>query len=329
MRCSIDLPRESEVNERLSVRARGWIVPADLNGPSGFSRLRIVHGGSTVAQTERLLWRADVVAALALPAGTATGFDLIVALPEAPLGGTAELEFWIDGSNNVSRCFGRRTIRLATREYGTGLFSEFLNPRVTEPRGRADIFRAGPPSSEPSRECLDLIVERFSPVRHPRILDVGCGSGAYARPLMREGFAWTGIEVNPALCARLAGEGLPFVRGDGVSLPFERDSFEAAICIEVLEHTEEPDRVVREIRRVAREAVFSVPNCELVPYLAVRLATPWHMIEPDHRNFFSRWSLESLLRRHFRSVEVTAYGPAPVRSEDGAELCYHLLAHAR
>ncbi len=112
-------------------------------------------------------------------------------------------------------------------------------------------------------------------------------------------------------------------------LPFEDGAFDAALCIEVLEHTETPDAMVQEIRRVAREAVFSVPNCELIPYFAAQLATPWHMLEPDHRNFFSRWSLEALLRRHFKNVEVTAYGTAPLHSVDGAELFYHLLAHAR
>ena len=56
----------------------------------------------------------------------------------------------------------------------------------------------------------------------------------------------------------------------------------------------------RSCPRVApRRLLVSVPNAELVPYLHDYLTTPRHMLDSDHRNFFTRWSLGSLLREFY------------------------------
>jgi hypothetical protein len=71
-----------------------------------------------------------------------------------------------------------------------------------------------------------------------------------------------------------------------------------------------------------------VPNCELLGYLWDHLAAPWHMLEGDHKNFFTRWSLGALLRQHYADVEVRFYGPYPLRTVEGTPLHYHLFAVA-
>jgi len=51
-------------------------------------------------------------------------------------------------------------------------------------------------------------------------------------------------------------------------LPFADADFDAALCLEVLEHIDEPRAFLAEIRRVApRQLIVSVPNCELLGYL--------------------------------------------------------------
>ena len=114
-------------------------------------------------------------------------------------------------------------------------------------------------------------------------------------------------------------------------LPFEDGSFDAAIAVEVLEHLREPEPFVREICRVApNEAYFSVPNFEAIPITSAFYALPWHMLEPDHWNFFSRASLKATLQECYRHVEVFEYGPLPLmRSLDGLTVYNHLFAIAR
>jgi SAM-dependent methyltransferase len=138
-----------------------------------------------------------------------------------------------------------------------------------------------------------------------------------------------GAEVNVADCAELARLGLPHRHVDGRTLPFADAAFDAALCLEVLEHIGEPRPFLTEIRRVApRQLIVSVPNCELLGYLWDHLATPWHMLEATHTNFFTRWSLGALLREFYPNVEVRFHTPYPLRTIEGTPLHYNLLAVA-
>jgi ubiquinone/menaquinone biosynthesis C-methylase UbiE len=94
------------------------------------------------------------------------------------------------------------------------------------------------------------------------VLDVGCGTG---RALMHLGrshpdLQLVGVEPVEALLKRAnSSNGVPaerLVRGDGNSLPFADDSFDAVCEVGVLHHVSDPTSVVREMTRVARRAVF-------------------------------------------------------------------------
>ena len=105
--------------------------------------------------------------------------------------------------------------------------------------------------------------------------------------------------------------------------------FENAICVEVLEHIANPDRFLSEISRAIRDrALFSVPNIEVIPYFSAWQVVPWHLLEADHKNFFTRASLRELLRKHFANVEVFSYAEHPLRTPDGIALHLHLFAVA-
>lgn len=117
---------------------------------------------------------------------------------------------------------------------------------------------------------------------------------------------------------------------DGLTLPFADGAFDSALCLEVLEHIEEPRAFLREVKRVApRQLIVSVPNCELLGYLWDHLATPWHMLESTHVNYFTRWSLGSLLREFYPQVELRFHTPYPLQTIERTPLHYNLLAIAR
>ena len=63
-------------------------------------------------------------------------------------------------------------------------------------------------------------------------------------------------------------------------------------------HVMEPDVFLHEIARVRRShALFSVPNMEILPYLHEWGVVPCHLLEGDHKNFFTRASLRLLTGR--------------------------------
>jgi 2-polyprenyl-3-methyl-5-hydroxy-6-metoxy-1,4-benzoquinol methylase len=194
---------------------------------------------------------------------------------------------------------------------------------------RDDIYYSGPPIEEPGLEMLILLERYLSP--GASVVDVGCGGGVYGPPLIANGHSWLGLEVNPICWELIAGRHLPFRKVDvsQSALPCADAEFDAAICIEVLEHISEPDGFLAEISRAVRQrALFSVPNMEVIPYFAAWRVVPWHLLEPDHKNFFTRSSLAQLLARHFSRVEIFSYGGHPLPTPDGIPLHQHLFAVA-
>ncbi len=92
------------------------------------------------------------------------------------------------------------------------------------------------------------------------VIDVGCGSGRGVRFLLREGFDVQGIEpVKELLDVAREKHGISsdlLHCGEGQNLPFPDQHFDAACESAVLHHVKEPEKVVAEMIRVARHAVF-------------------------------------------------------------------------
>lgn len=99
-----------------------------------------------------------------------------------------------------------------------------------------------------------------------RILDYGCGAGFVCSLFAELGFDVTGVDISPAALeiARKREPSATFVEAtaDG-KLPFADASFDLIACLGVLEHVPEPEPIVAELNRVAREdasAVWVLPN---------------------------------------------------------------------
>lgn len=96
-------------------------------------------------------------------------------------------------------------------------------------------------------------------------LDVGCGDGRTSGvPLASKGTVYTGVDVSRTAVAEAQEIGLDArLIEDASDLPFEDDSFDGVVMVEVLEHLFEPQLAAREILRVMKPgAIFfaTVPN---------------------------------------------------------------------
>jgi SAM-dependent methyltransferase len=94
------------------------------------------------------------------------------------------------------------------------------------------------------------------------LIDVGCGTGAYAAGLSKLGWDVTGVDLSEDMLRRARAKGVRAVHADAMSLPFEDASFDAAVSIFTNTDFDDLGAVVREIARVVR------PGAPLV-YLAV------------------------------------------------------------
>jgi SAM-dependent methyltransferase len=88
--------------------------------------------------------------------------------------------------------------------------------------------------------------------RRPRILDVGCGTGANLLMLSKYGDA-EGVDVSEDALAFCRERGLDKVRlGAGEELPYEDATFDLVTAFDVVEHMDDDLAGLREMRRVLR-----------------------------------------------------------------------------
>jgi SAM-dependent methyltransferase len=88
--------------------------------------------------------------------------------------------------------------------------------------------------------------------RRPRILDVGCGTGANLLMLSKYGEA-EGVDISEDALAFCRERGLDKVRlGAGEELPYEDGTFDLVTALDVVEHMDDDLAGLREMRRVLR-----------------------------------------------------------------------------
>lgn len=112
---------------------------------------------------------------------------------------------------------------------------------------------------------LDLIRRSAPQGRGVRLVDVALGTGHYLARAKTAGAFACGVDLSIHAC-RLARErdpGLNVFHSDAENLPFRDGTFDVAICLQLLEHTPFPEKVIGEIARVLRSGgrlFLSAPN---------------------------------------------------------------------
>ena len=97
---------------------------------------------------------------------------------------------------------------------------------------------------------LIAILRNLPDVDCPRILDIGCGKGRFARHLEGGGAQVVGLDLSAMMLQEATG--LKRVKATARSLPFANGTFDAIIAVETMEHISDLTLVIRETRRVLR-----------------------------------------------------------------------------
>jgi 2-polyprenyl-3-methyl-5-hydroxy-6-metoxy-1,4-benzoquinol methylase len=325
----IDFPRSGDALYDTGVSIAGWLHVADRD-PSR-CRIRAWCGGNLIGETRAMFARTDVSTALGIAASAPTGFRLLARIPDQPRASEAfairlSVSWEAEG---VEYKFGKVTVRLVPANLRDRHYGEVVFPEQSTVLHRENVYGSGPPIPHPGAEMLKLVTDYLSP--RSSVVDVGCGAGAYGPPLIARGHEWLGIEVSDHCSEILQRRALPFRKAEpgAQRLPVADKEFDHAICIEVLEHTVDPFAFARELARVTRRrALLTVPNMEVIPFFRDWDVVPWHMLEADHKNFFTRANLREVLATAFRNVEIFSFGEHPLRTRAGVPLHIHLFAVA-
>ena len=92
------------------------------------------------------------------------------------------------------------------------------------------------------------------PLQGKRVLDVGCGDGAYALAAARQGAHVVGVDASLPMIevarARAAGLDVEFRQADAAALPFEDGRFDGVLAVTVLCFVPDAAAALREMARV-------------------------------------------------------------------------------
>lgn len=132
------------------------------------------------------------------------------------------------------------------------------------------------------------------------ILDIGSGKMPYKEYILKNSNVnnYVGLDIEDSLI--YDSKIRPDFTWNGVSMPFEDNSFECAFGTEVLEHCPNPEIVLKEVYRVLKQdGIFFFT----VPFL-------WNLHEVPHDEYrYTPFSLQRHLENsRFKNVEMKALG---------------------
>jgi SAM-dependent methyltransferase len=157
---------------------------------------------------------------------------------------------------------------------------------------------------------LDRFLRR-APAR--RILEVGCGEGYVAHWVDRilQPEVVVGLDLSPVTLAEARDRhpGVAFVEGTAYRLPFADQSFDLVMCLEILEHLENPRKALQEARRAGKgHLIASVPREPIWRLLNVARGAYWGRLgnTPGHRQHWSHAKFIDLLKKDWIVRNVAA-----------------------
>jgi 2-polyprenyl-3-methyl-5-hydroxy-6-metoxy-1,4-benzoquinol methylase len=132
-----------------------------------------------------------------------------------------------------------------------------------------------------------------------RLLEIGCGSGAFLLGMKELGWQVEGIDTDQAAIDIAQKAGLEAHTASLADRSYPEASFDVVAMSHVLEHVYDPIGVLRECRRILRDGgrlVVTTPNIASLGHR--RLGSNWlHLDPPRHLHLFSRETLTSVAER--------------------------------
>jgi len=95
-----------------------------------------------------------------------------------------------------------------------------------------------------------------------KILDAGCGGGAFVEFLSNKGFEVTGIDRFEKFLQVAKQQNRPgtYLQGDLTNLPFQDKEFDCTYCFDVLEHIDDQAAIQELVRVTNNRIIIAVPK---------------------------------------------------------------------
>jgi len=151
------------------------------------------------------------------------------------------------------------------------------------------------------RDIISKLV-RHQP-RSARILDIGCASGMLIKKLRSDGFKnVSGVDISANAIQQCKQRGLKHCAVMNASeLAFDDETFDILVASDILEHTKDDSKTLKEWGRVLKPGGFLILFVPMFPEM-------WSMHDEVNHHYrrYTKKGLLSLLRREF-VIERSSY----------------------
>lgn len=207
-----------------------------------------------------------------------------------------------------------------------------LNDRLAREHSIDDYYARSPlPIRLIEQKRLAIIREMIGECAGRELAEIGSGGGHVLRMFPRAKI--TAIDVSDIFLdtakKNLAGYDAKFIKGEVDKLDLPAASFDRIICTEVLEHTLDPEAILRALSKLLKPAgvaVITVPNDPLILKLkGIVRRTPVGWVLRDriewggdiyHLHKWTPAEFRRILERHFRVTESSSapHDALPIRA---------------
>lgn len=149
-----------------------------------------------------------------------------------------------------------------------------------------------------------LVID-FVPKIPRKILDVGCGTGMLMKELRQRGYFVCGIENNRLAIEFCKKRGLEEIKTCDLenNLTIDDNSFEVVTCLDVLEHIENDENLLKEFRRIIKPFGFLILTLPAYMYLW----SYWDEMLGHKRRYDKGKLLEKLQEAGFQVVKISHF----------------------
>lgn len=143
-----------------------------------------------------------------------------------------------------------------------------------------------------------------------RLLDIGCGAGLLTNAAALKGHTVYGIDLSEKSLEVAkkydSTQTVSYQVADALHLPYDNESFDVVCAMDILEHVEDPERLIQEASRVLKLNglfFFHTFNRNFLSYLLIIKGVEWFVRNaPPHMHVYSLFirpnELKTFCERH-------------------------------
>lgn len=152
----------------------------------------------------------------------------------------------------------------------------------------------------------NIVLNQIENCMGKKILDIGCGDGALSYLLsQKEGFVIGVDDSDEAIMFAKKKtkniRNMEFIKASAYHLPFKRNCFDYVISSDVIEHLQEPGKMLAEIRRIFYE------ECKVIITTPLRFTE--EPLDKMHIQEFFESDFRRLLSDYFMEIEIIKSHP--------------------